>query len=170
MRRKAHWILFGVLSLVFIAVSWKLVLGDSAGKPSQTSSKGGLTSDVEVFFGNSKLDPEVSCTKMFPVTRAVPETKAPGAAAIDQLLLGPTPFERSKEYFTNINPGVTLQSLKVASGTAYADFSEALEQDVGGSCRVAAIRQQITQTLEQFPTVQNVVISINGRTEDILQP
>jgi len=35
---------------------------------------------------------------------------------------------------------------------------------------VTAIRAQITETLKQFPTVENVVISIDGRTEDILQP
>ena len=34
----------------------------------------------------------------------------------------------------------------------------------------AAIRVQITETLEQFPTVDSVIISIDGRTEDILQP
>ncbi|PIP22172.1 MAG: hypothetical protein COX38_02115, partial [Candidatus Nealsonbacteria bacterium CG23_combo_of_CG06-09_8_20_14_all_39_25] len=47
---------------------------------------------------------------------------------------------------------------------------EQLEFQVGGSCKVSAIRAQITQTLKQFPTVDEVVISINGRTEDILQP
>ena len=32
------------------------------------------------------------------------------------------------------------------------------------------VRFKIEATLKQFPTVKNVVISINGRTEDILQP
>jgi len=45
-----------------------------------------------------------------------------------------------------------------------------LQYQVGGSCRVSAIRAQIIETLKQFSTVKNVVISINGRTEDILQP
>jgi len=35
---------------------------------------------------------------------------------------------------------------------------------------VAAIRAQIRETLKQFPTVDEVIISIDGRTEDILQP
>jgi spore germination protein GerM len=45
-----------------------------------------------------------------------------------------------------------------------------LEFQVGGSCRVAAIRAQITDTLKQFPPVDEVIISIDDRTEDILQP
>jgi len=45
-----------------------------------------------------------------------------------------------------------------------------LEEAVGGSCRVTAIRSQIEQTLKQFSTVQSVIISIDNRTEDILQP
>ena len=53
---------------------------------------------------------------------------------------------------------------------AKIDFDSNLEKNVGGSCRVAAIRNQITQTLLQFKTVQSVIISIDGRTEDILQP
>jgi len=53
---------------------------------------------------------------------------------------------------------------------AKADFDEQLEFQVGGSCRVSAIRAEITQTLKQFSTVKEVVISIDGRTEDILQP
>ncbi|MBU3925210.1 GerMN domain-containing protein, partial [Patescibacteria group bacterium] len=56
------------------------------------------------------------------------------------------------------------------NGIAKVDFDERLEFQAGGSCRVAAIRAEITETLKQFPTVNNVVISINGRTEDILQP
>jgi hypothetical protein len=35
---------------------------------------------------------------------------------------------------------------------------------------VAAISAQIRETLKQFSTVKGVIISIDGRTEDILQP
>ncbi len=128
------------------------------------------TSVVKVFFGNNSLDPGVSCKEVFPVLRTIPKTDAVGRAAINELLLGPTDEERSAGYFTSVNPGVTLQSLRIASGTAYADFDETLEEGIGGSCRVAAIRWQIIETLKQFPTIENVVISINGRSEDILQP
>jgi spore germination protein GerM len=128
------------------------------------------TSVVQVFFGNNNLDPGVSCKEVFPVLRTIPKTQAVGQAAINELLIGPTDKERAAGYFTSLNPGVTIKSLRIASGTTYVDFGEALERGVSGSCRIAMIRWQIVETLRQFPTVQNVVVSIDGRTEDILQP
>jgi spore germination protein GerM len=65
---------------------------------------------------------------------------------------------------------VRIQSLTIENGVAKVDFDEQLEFQVGGSCRVVAIRVQIIETLKQFPTVNSVIISINGRTEYILQP
>ena len=83
---------------------------------------------------------------------------------------GSTDNDKSEGFFSNINPGVKIQSLVIEEGVAKVDFDPQLEYQVGGSCRVAAIRAEITQTLKQFPSVENVIISINGRTEDILQP
>jgi hypothetical protein len=125
---------------------------------------------VKAYFGNQKLDPESSCTKAFPVEREIPTTDAPARAAIDELLAGPTPVEQTAGYFTSINSGVTVRSLTIQDGLAAVDFDERLGFQVGGSCRVSAIRAQITETLMQFSTVKSVVVSINGRTEDILQP
>jgi spore germination protein GerM len=53
---------------------------------------------------------------------------------------------------------------------ARVDFDEQLNYQVGGSCRVMAIRAQIEQTLKQFSTVDSVIISVNGQTEGILEP
>ncbi len=126
---------------------------------------------VKVFFNNSKLDPEFSCDKVFPVDRAIAATQAPGRAALDLLLKGNlTDEEKADGFITNINSGVQIQKLTIENGIAKVDFSEELEKAVGGSCRVAAIRAQIAETLKQFPTVNEVIISINGRVEDILQP
>ncbi len=125
---------------------------------------------VKAFFNNSEMDPEFSCNKVFPVERKVLKTQAVGRAALTELLKGPTEAEKSQGFFTSINPGIKIQSLTVENGFAKVDFDEQLEFQVGGSCRVSAIRAEITQTLKQFPTVQNVIISIDGRTEDILQP
>jgi spore germination protein GerM len=73
-------------------------------------------------------------------------------------------------YFSAINPGVVLNKLTIENGVAKADFNDLLNMNVAGSCRVAMIRAQITQTLKQFPTVKSVVISVNGATDTILQP
>ena len=125
---------------------------------------------VKVFFNNSQMDPEASCNKVFPVERRIVKTLAVGRASLQELLKGPTEKEKAQGYFTSINSGVKINSLTVEDGTAKVDFNEELEFQVGGSCRVSAIRAEIAQTLSQFPTVKEVIISINGRTEDILQP
>lgn len=128
------------------------------------------TIKVKVYFNNDKLDPEFSCNKVFFIEREIPKTEAVARAAIEELLKGPTEKEKSEGFFTSINEGVKIQKLSIINAIAKIDFNEQLEYQVGGSCRVAAIRAQITQTLKQFATVGNVIISINSRTEDILQP
>lgn len=125
---------------------------------------------VKAFFNNSNLDPDYSCDKVFPVERTVDKTQAAAGAALGELLKGVSAKEESEGYFTSINPGVEINRLAIENGTAEVDFNEQLEFQAGGSCRVSAIRSQIIQTLKQFPAVESVVISINGRTEDILQP
>jgi len=123
-----------------------------------------------VFFNNDRMDPEFSCNKVFPVEREILKTQAVARAALTELLKGPTEAEKAQGFFTSINPGVKIQELTIENGVARVDFDSQLEFQVGGSCRVSAIRAEITQTLKQFPTVNSVIISIDGRTEDILQP
>ena len=127
--------------------------------------------EVEVYFSNTQKDPGATdCQRVFSVKRRVAKTTALARSAVEQLLIGPSTLEAREGYVTNINERVKIQSLTIENGTAKIDFNDLLEQAVGGSCRVAAIRSQIAQTLKQFPSVNNVIISINGRTEDILQP
>lgn len=125
---------------------------------------------VKAYFNNSQMDPEASCNKVFPVNRTIDKTTAVARAALEELLKGPTVEEKSNNFFTNLNDGVKIQKLTIANGIAKVDFDDQLEYQVGGSCRVSAIRAQITETLKQFTTVKEVIISVNGRTEDILQP
>jgi len=128
------------------------------------------TSTVKVYFMNNKYDPKITCEKVFPVERTVPKTQSIAKAAIEELLKGPTDNDRYLQYTTQLNDGVTLNKLTIVDGVAKADFSKKLEEGVGGSCRVGLIRRQIEETLKQFDTVKSVVISIEGRTEYILQP
>ncbi len=125
---------------------------------------------IKVFFGNNQLDPLIEdCAKVFPVLRQVlSSNKEEGA--IEQLLLGPIDREISQGYFSSINQGVVIQNFIINQGVAQIDFNKQLEYQVGGSCRVTRISQQITETLRQFPEIKQVIISIDRRTEDILQP
>jgi len=115
-------------------------------------------------------EPYFDCSRTIAVERQVPKTLAVTKTAIEALLRGATQEEINQGFVSNINSGVRIQKLIIENEVAKIDFDEQLEFQVGGSCRVAAIWAQITETLKQFPTVDSVLISINGRTEDILQP
>lgn len=125
---------------------------------------------VKVFFGSKKAPPGEECTTIYSTDRLIVKTQSTARAALEELLKGPIFVEKNNDYFTSINDGVKIQELTIFNGVAKVDFDKILEEEVGGSCQVAAIRAQITQTLKQFSTVKDVVISIDGRTEDILQP
>lgn len=125
---------------------------------------------VKVYFGNRAQNPTAECEQVFPMEREIPSTQAPARAALQALLAGPTPAEESAGYFSSLNAGVSVQRLTIEDGVARVDFDERIQEQVGGSCRVMAIRAQIEATLRQFPTVRRVIISVNGRSEDVLQP
>ena len=134
--------------------------------PVKFANYSGEKMTVKVFFNNETAE----CEDVVSVQREVAKTTAVARAAIEELLKGPTTQEKSSGFITSINPGVKINSLVIENETAKIDFSKELDQDVAGSCKVNAIRAQITETLKQFQTVKNVTISVEGKTEDILQP
>jgi spore germination protein GerM len=120
-----------------------------------------------------------------PVQRRIHTTERIGAATLEELLRGPQPGEgdglstalptpqevlayagRDASWGTR----VTLRRLDIVGGVATADFSRELRAYGGGSARSALIRQQVTRTLEQFPTVHDVRIAIEGDIGGALQP
>ena len=126
---------------------------------------------VKIYFGNIDLNKGATdCSLVFPVERLITKTPAMARAALEQLLSGTTAAEKTQGYFTSINSAVKINSLTIANGTAKVDFDSQIEHQLGGSCRVSAIRAQITQTLEQFSTVKKVIISVNGNVDEALQP
>lgn len=137
-----------------------------------TYSKSAITASfttLKVFFAKTSSDPNLECTTVYPLTRNVESTVAVGRAAIEELLKGVTQNEKTDGYFSAIPDGVVLQSIIIKDGVAHVDFNSTLNK-VGGSCRVAEIREQITKTLKQFSTVQSVVISVDGDADTALQP
>jgi len=127
---------------------------------------------AKIFLSDSRFvnEPYFDCSRTIAAERRVSKTKAVAKAALEALLRGATQEEINNGFVSNINLGTRVQKLTIENGVVKVDFDEQLEFQVGGSCRVAAIRAQITETLKQFPTVDSVIISINGRTENILQP
>ena len=120
-----------------------------------------------------------------PQVRYVPKTARIGTASLEELLWGP-PTISQIGYQTAIptpeqvlafpgrapdwGPRVTLRKLTVSDGIAVADFSQELRAYGGGSLRVQLIREQITRTLLQFSSVQEVRIAIEGQIEGVLEP
>jgi hypothetical protein len=128
------------------------------------------TTNFQLYFHNDTLDPDVSCVKVFPVTRTVVATEAPARAALILLLQGPTAGEQSDGYSSIIPFHTWLKGLSfTANGLATADFGGAIAGPIGGSCYVGGIAQEIEQTLKQFDTIEEVKILIDGRP-DKLQP
>jgi Immunoglobulin-like domain of bacterial spore germination/Sporulation and spore germination len=126
---------------------------------------------VKLFFNHPEADPaQLDCTKLRSVDREVVKVPAIGRSTILALLEGPSAVERTSGYSSSINEGTALNSLSIQDGVARADFSERLNEGMAGSCLVTAVRAQIEQTLLQFPTIKKVIISVNGREDDILQP
>jgi len=127
------------------------------------------TISIKLYFFNDKLKPINECNETVPVVHVVPKTLQPASAALTALLQGPLLEEISIGYNTQIPEGSKLNSLVIDKGVARADFNDVIERG-GGSCHMRALVEQLKQTLRQFTTVREVVLSVNGRTDDIFQP
>jgi spore germination protein GerM len=108
----------------------------------------------------------IDCTKVYPVEREILILSNPGDL-IKLLVNGPSEAELAEGYYTTIPKDVVLNNIGLDNGIIRVDFSNL---DSGGSCRVDAIRSQITETLKQIYGVKEVVISVDGNVEEALQP
>lgn len=123
--------------------------------------------------------------ELIPLRRTVPATPAIATAALSQLLWPPIPGNLPG-YTTAIptpeevlaypgrepgwGPRVRLLGLTIKDGVATANLSPEIRAYGGGSARVQHIRDQITRTLLQFPTVRTVRIAVAGQIDGVLQP
>ncbi len=146
---------------------------------------------IEVYFSHTSMSESITC--VLPVTRTVSGGGRAEWLALEALLEGPTPEEEAQGFLTSIpdleevaafrqrviesgepapylGDRVQLQALRIEDATAYADFSAEMKAYGGGSLRVMCIRQEVTKTLEQFPGIERVVISIEGQSEGVLEP
>lgn len=124
---------------------------------------------IDVYFSNDQLNSLDDCSLVYPVSRTMAQTSAVGRAALLELLAGPTPKEQAQGYFTQIPSGTSLNSLSITNGSANADFSFP-SHSLAGSCRVSAVREQISNTLMQFSSVQSVDILEDGQYPASLEP
>ena len=126
-------------------------------------------SEIKIYFANDKIKPVTDCKEIVAVKRTILKTPKIATAAMELLFDGPSEQEKAEGYVTNIPKGSEINSLSIKGGTTYADFNEITESG-GGSCSMAMRVTQIKQTLLQFSTINNIILSINGQTEPIFQP
>ena len=120
------------------------------------------------------------------VTRYVPRSSSVATAALRELSWGPAGNESAAAGFTTAlatpsevskyggrqadwSNRAYLKSIKIENGTAYLDWSAEMAAWGGGSARLGMLTQQVTKTLQQFSTIKNVKMTVNG-SEDALQP
>ena len=134
---------------------------------------------VQVFLSNKVKDPDaLYCDRTYPVERAVSRLSDNRKSylgeytylALVELLKGSIGNEKENGYFSSISEGTKIQQIIIEDGIATVDFNDKFSDGVTGSCKIQAIRSQITETLKQFPEIKEVVISVDGESNEILQP
>lgn len=98
-----------------------------------------------------------------PVTRVM-RTASPARASIQALLKGPTAAERRKGFDGLIGASdFRIGSLSIRNGTARINFVVAEDwRGFPGDIAPARFKKAVELTLKQFPTVKEVVVSLNG--------
>ncbi len=130
-----------------------------------------LKDNYEVYFSNNNLDPEATCIKVFPVFKPINNEGLNLQKILETLLEGVNSKDKEKGYFTSIPESVKIKSIKISKESVAIDFSKEMENGVGGSCRVTAIRAQIVKTVLAFDkNIKSVIISVEGNSESSLQP
>jgi germination protein M len=99
--------------------------------------------------------------KVGVVHRQVPATTAVAAAAMRELLKGPTPQERELGFGTAIPAGTALNGVAIESGLATVDLSRQYASG-GGSLSMFTRLAEVVFTLTQFPTVKGVNFELDG--------
>ncbi|MBT8202375.1 MAG: GerMN domain-containing protein [Acidimicrobiia bacterium] len=98
-----------------------------------------------------------------PVIRQIEPTVEVARAAITELIAGPSADERAgtPAISGGLPDGTRLLGLTIRDGVARVDLSEEIE-DIGGTFGEMSVLAQLVFTLTQFPTVDNVVLLIEG--------
>ncbi len=125
---------------------------------------------VTAYFVNTKKDPNLlHCETVYPVTYPVARVDDADAVAMHALVVGPTADQQTAGYASELPEHVNDPVLTVSATGTVADFDYSLSS-VAGSCRVTAIRAQITKTLQRGDPSRNIEIRVNGSAAEALQP
>lgn len=104
--------------------------------------------------------------KIATIHRTVPKTQQVAAAAITELLAGPTAEDEAAGMSTSIPAGTEYLGTTIDQGVATVDLSGEFESG-GGSLSMSSRLAQVVYTLTQFPTVDFVTFRLDGEPVDV---
>ena len=122
------------------------------------------TDEVKVYF--VKLNEKSEKMYLSPVTRNVPKGSLL-ENTMKELIKGPTSSEKKRGHLTAVPQGLKINSIRIKNRSAEIDFNGVIEQGASGSILINRI-DQIVYTATQFPSVNSVVIKINGKPKQTL--
>jgi spore germination protein GerM len=156
----------GFLSAICVVLSAAALLAVSPGASLVRADD--ATTTLKLYFGRQGLgERDAACSQVAAVARQVPRTQGVARAALQELFRGPTPEEREAGYrswFSDSTRAI-LKDVRIADRTAYVDLHD-LRQLIPGatsSCGSAEFFAQVEATLAQFPTVDRVILAIEGQ-------
>ena len=146
-----------VFSLMIVGLML-IVIADERAVSATPQQKSSTRKEVKVYFYHEPGE----YIDLSPVTRLVNAT-TPARAAIDALLKGPTARERQLGFNSLVSASdFRIGSLSIKDGTAKINFvSRRSWQGWPGDLGPIRFKTAVELILKQFPTVQNVVVSLN---------
>ncbi len=125
---------------------------------------------TQIYFADNAAAMEGDCSKVVAVERVFDYGFDILNRAVEALVKGPTGQEESEGLSNSIPSKTKVNYMLIENNVLNVDFNENLQEGIGGSCLVSSIFSQVTETLKALGPFNDVLISINGKTEDILQP
>lgn len=104
--------------------------------------------------------------KIASVERQVARTPQVAAAAMEQLLIGPSAAETGIGFSSTLPDGVEYLGTAIEEGVATVNLSGSFEAG-GGSLAMRMRLAQVVYTLTQFPTITGVVFALDGTPIDV---
>lgn len=127
----------------------------TAPSPTPSAEPGGETMSFEVWFAAGEGP------WLFVTRRTEPSDPGIGAASLRALFAGPTDAERAAAIGSAVPEGTELLGLRIEDGLATADLSAGFESG-GGSTSMILRLAQLTYTLTQFGSVDEVIFTLEG--------
>ncbi len=169
--------IFAVLLVLVVAVplyafGW-LTRGEEAEEPTHlvtlpmlaADSAVGLPVELAVYFFLGAAATGGDGPFLVPVHRELPPRAGVARGALEQLFGGPTSDEAKSIHAISsaVPEGTEVLGITISGGVATVDLSEEFESG-GGSASVLGRLAQLVFTMTQFPTVDSVVLQIEGET------